>query len=282
MKIIECPRDAMQGIPTFIPTKDKVAYVNQLLKVGFDTLDMGSFVSAKAIPQMADTQQVLQEIDRGSSKSQLLVIVANVRGAAEAAAFSGVDAIGFPLSISETFQQLNTNKSITEALNQLEQIKNLCEGANKKLVTYISMGFGNPYGDPYSMDMVLKFVDLLVTMGADVVSLADTVGVASPEAIKILVATILQDWPDLELGAHLHSHPSTALQKIRAAYEGGAKRIDGALMGFGGCPMANEELVGNIPTEKVVAFLGEHAKVDSINPEELVKALLMAQKIFPK
>lgn len=282
MKIIECPRDAMQGISTFIPTERKIAYINQLLKIGFDTLDMGSFVSPKAIPQLADTSNVLDAIDLSSSNTKLLVIVANIRGAREAASYSSISYIGFPLSISETFQRLNTNKSIIQALNELEEMKNLCVQSNKKLVTYLSMGFGNPYGDHYNEDLVLKFVDLVVALGSDVISLADTIGAASVKSVKSLIHAVVHMWPDLEFGAHLHSNPKDSFDKIKAAFSGGARRIDGALMGYGGCPMAKDELVGNIATEEVIRFLKKQPEPLSIDDEELGKALRMALEIFPK
>lgn len=279
MKIIECPRDAIQGLEHFIPTEIKVNYINQLLQVGFDTIDFGSFVSPKAIPQMRDTAEVIDRLEWKKSKTKLLAIVANMRGAQEASTFEGITYLGFPLSISETFQQRNTNKSIAEALNTLEEIQNICLKSNKKLVTYISMGFGNPYNDPYDADLVGKFVDILVTLGSNVISLADTVGVASNEAITFLFSSLTKQYPGIELGAHLHSNPATATEKIRAAYEAGCKRFDGAIKGFGGCPMANDELVGNLATETIVSFLESR---ESLQIDKLAfgKALQMADKIF--
>src|SRR5690606_21718579 len=238
LKIIECPRDAMQGIEPFIPTSRKIKYINQLLKVGFDTIDFGSFVSAKAIPQMADTLEVLRGLDMQSTQSKLLAIVANVRGAEEAARHPEITYIGFPLSISETFQKRNTNKSISEALNVLEEIKNICDRAGKHLVTYISMGFGNPYGDRYEPDLVGQFVDILITLGSDVISLADTIGVADSTSIETLFTTVSKKFPRAEIGVHLHSRADSAVSKIEAAYRGGCRRFDGALRGYGGCPMA--------------------------------------------
>lgn len=231
---------------------------------------------------MADTSEVLDAIDLSISDTKLLVIVANIRGAKMATDYASISYIGFPLSISETFQRLNTNKSIIEALNQLEEIKNLCVQSDKKLVTYLSMGFGNPYGDHYNQELVLKFVDLLVTLGSDVISLADTVGLAEPKSIEVLVDSVLKIWPDLELGAHLHSNPQNSISKIKAAYSGGAKRIDGALMGYGGCPMAEDILVGNIATEEIVRFLKEQPDSLAINDDELHKGLKLASEIFPK
>lgn len=279
MKIIECPRDAMQGLENFIPTEIKIDYINQLLKVGFDTIDFGSFVSPKAIPQMRDTAEVITRLEWGKSKTKLLAIVANTRGAQEASTFDCVTYLGFPLSISETFQQRNTNKSIAEALNTLEEIQNICLTSNKKLVTYISMGFGNPYGDPYDVDLVGKFVDILVTLGSNVISLADTIGVATTEAITFLFSSLTRKYPGIELGAHLHSNPATAAEKIRAAYEAGCKRFDGAIKGFGGCPMANDELVGNLATETIVSFLESRENL-TIDRSAFGKSLQMADKIF--
>lgn len=281
MKLIECPRDAMQGLETFIPTNAKVRYINQLLKVGFDTIDFGSFVSPKAIPQLRDTSLVLEKISFNGSRTKLLAIIANTRGALEACKHDAITYLGFPLSVSETFQLRNTNKSIGEALNVLEEIKNACEKSNKKLVTYISMGFGNPYNDPYDVDLVVGFVDVLKTLGSDVISVADTTGVSNPESIATLFGLITKQYPKLEVGAHLHSTPQTATEKIEAAYRSGCKRFDGAILGFGGCPMADDELVGNLATEKIIDFLqakGVNANIDSL---ELGKAIQMAGEIFP-
>lgn len=282
MKIIECPRDAMQGIDEFIVTDDKIRYINQLLKVGFDTIDFGSFVSAKAIPQMRDTKEVLAGLNVSATKSKLLAIVANTRGAEEAALFQQISYLGFPLSISETFQQRNTNKSITEALNTLSDIQNICESTGKQQVVYISMGFGNPYNDPYSVTLVEKFVDILNTLGVKIISLADTIGVSTPEQIKYLFETLSAKFKHVELGAHLHSTPQTAVEKIKAAYEAGCKRFDGAIKGFGGCPMAKDDLVGNLATETILSYLNEKNVATGINQEEFVKAMAIADEVFPK
>lgn len=281
MKLIECPRDAMQGLSEFIATQDKVRYINQLLKVGFDTIDFGSFVSAKAIPQLRDTSEVYEQLNWKESKSKLLAIVANVRGANEAAYLEGISYLGFPMSISETFQQRNTHKSITEALNELTEIKNICESKNKKLVTYVSMGFGNPYNDPYEINLVEQFVDILITLGSNIVSLADTIGVSTPENITHLFSSLSKAYPAVEIGVHLHSNPATAVEKIEAAYYAGCKRFDGAIKGFGGCPMADDKLVGNMATETILSFLqtkNEDAGVDNI---EFTKAMQLALEIFP-
>ncbi len=282
VKLIECPRDAMQGLDEFIPTQDKVRYINQLLKVGFNTIDFGSFVSAKAIPQLRDTVEVLDQLEWEGSQSKLLAIVANTRGAQDAAHYPAISYLGFPLSISETFQKRNTNKSIGEALNTLEEIQNICQRSDKKLVTYISMGFGNPYGDPYDVDLVSRFVDILVTLQSDVISLADTIGVSTPESILYLFSSLTKTYPSLELGAHLHSNPLTAMEKIEAAYAAGCKRYDGALKGFGGCPMAKDDLVGNLATETIIRFLEGQGEETGINHEELEKSIRLASEIFPK
>ena len=281
MKIVECPRDAMQGLEAFIPTEKKIEYINQLLKVGFDTIDFGSFVSPMAIPQMRDTTAVLQGLDVGVHQTKLLCIVANTRGALEACKHDAITYLGFPLSLSETFQQRNTNKSISEALNVLEEIKSLCEKNNKFLVTYMSMGFGNPYNDPYDVDLVMGFVDVLKTLGSDIISLADTTGVSTPENIQYLFSSIMKQYPDLELGAHLHSTPSAALEKIEAAFRSGCKRFDGAIYGFGGCPMAADALTGNLATEKIIEYLRIKGVSIPINFTEFEAALRLAREIFP-
>lgn len=282
MKIIECPRDAMQGLEDFISTENKVRYLNQLMRVGFDTIDFGSFVSPKVIPQMRDTASVVHGLDLGQSKTKLLAIVANTRGAYEACRYDAITYLGFPLSLSDTFQQRNTNKSVSEALNVLEEIKNECAKCKKKLVTYISMGFGNPYDDPYDIDLVLGFVDILKTLGSDIISIADTIGVSTPENIKYLFTTLSKQYPTLDIGAHLHSTPHTAIKKIEAAFHAGCKRFDGAIRGFGGCPMAKDELVGNLATENILAYLENQGIKTGIDPTEFSKALKIADEIFPK
>jgi hydroxymethylglutaryl-CoA lyase len=281
MKLIECPRDAMQGLQEFIPTEDKVRYINQLLKVGFDSIDFGSFVSAKAIPQLRDTAAVYEQLNWQESQSKLLAIVANTRGAKDVITFEGITYLGFPMSLSETFQQRNTNKSIAEALNELSEIKNLCESGGKKLVTYVSMGFGNPYNDPYAVDLVGQFVDILVTLGSDVISLSDTIGVSSPDNIKYLFTSLSKAYPAVEIGVHLHSNPATAVEKIQAAFESGCKRFDGALKGFGGCPMADDELVGNMATETILNFLEEKGVNTGIDKQAFAEAMKIASTIFP-
>ena len=282
MKIIECPRDAMQGLEEFIPTEMKAAYINQLLKVGFDTIDFGSFVSPKAIPQLRDTTEVLGQLDVSTTKSKLLAIVANTRGAETASKFEAITYLGFPLSISETFQQRNTNKSIIEALNSLTEIQEICKKTDKVLVTYLSMGFGNPYGDLYDAEVVGKFVDVLFTLDVEIISLADTIGVSKPEQIQYLFNTLTNQFPTIEFGVHLHSNPMTAEEKIEAAFKSGCKRFDGAIKGFGGCPMAEDNLVGNLATETILNWLDKNDSSPDLNKDEFQKAMIMADLIFPK
>jgi len=279
MKIIECPRDAMQGLKEFIPTEKKIAYLNQLLKVGFDTIDFGSFVSPKAIPQLRDTAEVLERLDLANTSSKLLAIVANVRGAEDACGFPQINYLGFPLSISETFQQRNTNKSISEALNAVSAIQDLCVKHNKQQVVYISMGFGNPYNDPYDVEIVEQFADILATLGVKIISLADTIGVSEPTQIEYLFKSLIKKFPAIEFGAHLHSNPKTSIEKIEAAFNSGCQRFDGALKGFGGCPMAKDELVGNMATETIVSFLDSRVNL-KLDKVEFNKALIMANKVF--
>ena len=280
MKIIECPRDAMQGLHDFVPTELKARYINQLLKVGFDTVDFGSFVSPRAIPQLKDTAEVLSQLDLSQTTSKLLAIVANTRGAADAEHFEEIDYLGFPLSLSETFQQKNTNRSIEDAFVTLQQIQDICMRSNKTLVTYLSMGFGNPYGDPYEADYVIKFVERLLSMEVGVISLADTVGVSTPENITSIFQTLYNNFDGVEFGAHLHSHPKDAPGKIAAAYEAGCRRFDGAVNGYGGCPMADDVLVGNIATETIVAFAKESHPGFSIDQQAFSASMSMAGEVF--
>lgn len=282
MKIIECPRDAMQGLSEFIPTAEKIRYINQLLTVGFDTIDFGSFVSPKAIPQLRDTREVLEQIDWRNSTSRLLAIVANTRGAEEAAQYEGIRYLGFPLSVSETFQQRNTNKSIHEALDTVREIQNICVSSNKELVTYISMGFGNPYGDPYTVELVGDFAERLASLGVRIISLADTIGVSTPDVIEYLFTSLSTRYPHVEWGAHLHSNPRYAIERIAAAYRSGCKRFDGAIRGFGGCPMANDDLVGNLATETIVFWLEKEGVQTGVDKVAFGKALQIADEIFPK
>lgn len=281
MKVIECPRDAMQGLHNFIPTTKKAAYINQLLKVGFDTIDFGSFVSPKAIPQMRDTAEVLEQLDLSSTNSKLLAIIANLRGAEQATNFEEITYLGFPLSISETFQQRNTNKSIGEALIQLAEIQNLCLKEGKQLVTYISMGFGNPYGEEFNEEIVESFVEKLSQMDISIISLSDTIGVAEAQIIKKIFQHSITAYPTIEFGAHFHSTPQKTREKIESALEAGCKRFDSAIKGFGGCPMAKDDLTGNIATEKLLSILEEHNDTPVYNKQEFEKAMIKSLEVFP-
>ena len=280
VKIIECPRDAMQGLTRFIPTDVKIRYINQLLQVGFDTLDMGSFVSPKAIPQMRDTAQVLAQINLSASKSKLLTIIANSRGAHDACHFEAVDYLGFPLSLSETFQYRNTNKSIAEAFEELTVIHDICQEQNKKLVVYLSMGFGNPYGDTYDPALIHAFVEKLDLLGVRIISLADTIGAATPESIDQIYTSTTRAFPHMEIGVHLHASPQSATDKIKAAIAAGCRRIDGAIHGFGGCPMADDKLVGNIATESIIHHLEDLGIASNLSADALSKAMAMAPEVF--
>ncbi|QHL86547.1 hydroxymethylglutaryl-CoA lyase [Nibribacter ruber] len=280
MKLIECPRDAMQGLKDFVPTHIKAEYIQTLLQVGFDSLDFGSFVSPKAIPQMRDTEEVLGLLDTSVSATKLLAIVANVRGAEQAVQHEQIRYLGFPLSLSEEFQHRNTNKSIKEALVEVEQLQNLCVQRGKELVTYLSMGFGNPYGEPWGPEQVSQMTETLDGLGVKIISLSDTIGVSSPENIQYLFKTLIPAFPHIEFGAHLHTNPNTWYEKVEAAYASGCRRIDGALLGYGGCPMAKDDLVGNMPTEKVLSFLQEKEVPLPLNQEALQKALTLASTVF--
>ena len=254
IKIVECPRDAMQGISEFIPTEKKTAYINQLLKVGFDTIDFGSFVSPKAIPQLKDTAQVLAGLDLSNTKSKLLSIIANARGAETACNFQEINYLGFPLSVSEQFQKRNTKKSITEALKTVEEIQNLSVKNNKEMVVYLSMAFGNPYGENYHPDIVAELTEKLSKSDIGIISLSDTIGVSNPSNIAPLFSTLIHEYSKIEFGAHFHTTPDKWEEKMDSAYQNGCKRFDSAIKGFGGCPMAKDELTGNMPTEKVFSF----------------------------
>jgi len=280
VKLIECPRDAMQGLKEFIPTGKKIEYINQLLKVGFDTIDFGSFVSHKAIPQMADTHEVIQNLTLESSKSKLLAIVANLRGAEDASIYKQISYVGYPFSISETFQRRNTNSTIAESLATVKEIQAVCADQEKKLVIYISMGFGNPYGDPWNVHIAQHWVDELAELGIRIISLSDTIGVSTPDSIHYLFSNLIPPYPDVEFGAHLHTTPATWREKIHSAWEGGCHRFDGALKGLGGCPMAKDELTGNMPTEKMIGYFDEAVPDFKIDREELAKAITMAENLF--
>lgn len=280
LKITECPRDAMQGWIHFIPTDQKIAYLNQLLKVGFDVLDFGSFVSRKAIPQLADTKEVLKGLDLSGTRTQLLAIVANIRGALEAIQYETISFLGFPFSISQTFQLRNTNKTIEQSLIEVEEIQKLCTEHHKKLVVYISMGFGNPYGDEYNPEVVIYWFQKLADMGIGTIALADTVGIAQPETISWLFDQLIPEFPQIETGAHFHSTPDTFEEKIQAAYNSGCMRFDSSIKGIGGCPMANDDLVGNIATEKLLSWAAQRNIETHIHKEELNAAIHLANQVF--
>jgi hydroxymethylglutaryl-CoA lyase len=280
VKIIECPRDAMQGWPHFIATQQKIDYLNTLLQVGFDTLDCGSFVSPKAIPQMADTKEVLHKLNLNGSATKLLTIVANERGAQDAVEFDAITYLGFPFSVSETFQQRNTNASIETSLQRVAEIQNLCIKNKKKLVVYISMGFGNPYGDVYNEEIVFSWVDKLVAMDIEIISLADTVGVATAEQVYAVTKHLITALSHLEIGVHLHSTVTNWQAKVQAALQAGCLRFDGALKGIGGCPMANDELVGNMDTILMLEYFKTQQLLPSINETALIAAIQMANHIF--
>lgn len=281
LQLIECPRDAMQGLHNFIPTDIKVEYINQLLKVGFDAIDFGSFVSPKAIPQMRDTAEVLAKLDLSVGSTKLLAIVANYRGAEQACSFPEIKYLGYPFSISETFQLRNTNATIAESLERTAQIQALCEAHGKELVLYISMGFGNPYGDPWNVDIVQNWVDKLVPMGIRIFSLSDTIGCSNPENIRYLFGNLIPKFPEVVFGAHLHTQPHNWREKITAAYESGCRRYDGAILGFGGCPMAKDDLTGNMATENLVYFFDEVGGGIEINRSDFAKSIAQARLVFP-
>lgn len=282
VKIIECPRDAMQGIKSFIPTVEKVKYIQSLLGCGFDTIDVGSFVSPKAIPQMVDTAEVLSLLDLSKTESKLLAIVANSRGAEDAAAQSKIDYLGYPFSISENFQMRNTHKTIAESIELLKKILDIAHTNNKKVVTYISMGFGNPYGDPWNVDIVGEWTEKLADMGVDILSLSDTVGTSTQDDITYLFSNLIPKFPNVEFGAHLHTTPSRWHEKVNAAYKAGCKRFDGAVQGFGGCPMAKDELTGNMPTEKMLSYFTSEKADTNVNWMVFEAAYNKATELFSK
>jgi len=271
----------MQGIHEFILTEKKVAYINALLKVGFDTIDFGSFVSPKAIPQMRDTAELVGKLDLSGTKSKLLSIILNKRGAEDAAAFDEITYLGFPFSISETFQMRNGNSTISENLKRVEEVQTICVNKNKKLLIYISMAFGNPYGDEWSSDITIKWTQRLSQMGIMHFSLADTIGVSNPENINYMFSSLIPALPDLEIGAHLHTTPDKWKEKVEAAYNSGCRSFDSAIKGFGGCPMASDKLTGNMPTENLLSFFKEKNIETGINMQAFEKASLLALKTFP-
>ena len=280
IKIIECPRDAMQGIKQFIPTKQKVTYIQSLLRVGFDTIDFGSFVSPKAIPQMQDTAEVLAQLDLSQTQSKLLAIIANTQGAVTAAQYKEIDYLGFPFSISENFQMRNTHKTIAESLTTLQDILEISDKNNKEIVVYLSMGFGNPYGDPWNIEIVGKWVEKLSNMGVKILSLSDTIGSSTPEVIHYLFLNLISKYPRIEFGAHLHTTPDIWFEKIEAAYTSGCRRFDSAIQGFGGCPMASDTLTGNMPTEKLLSYFTSKKENTNVNPMSFESAYNESTKLF--
>jgi hydroxymethylglutaryl-CoA lyase len=280
IQVVECPRDAMQGIAEFIPTELKVEYINRLLKVGFHTIDFGSFVSPKAIPQMRDTAEVLSKLNLDATDSKLLAIVANSRGAEQAASFDEIQYLGYPFSVSETFQQRNTKRSIEDSLVLVEQMQNLCATKNKDLVVYLSMAFGNPYDEAWDVDIVAKWSEVLADMGVKILALSDTIGVSTKATITPLFSQLIPEFKEVTFGAHLHTTPTTWKEKVLAAYQSGCTRFDTAIQGFGGCPMAKDDLTGNMPTEKMISFLNEQKEVSSLNALAFESAYNKAREVF--
>jgi hydroxymethylglutaryl-CoA lyase len=280
VKIIECPRDAMQGIKAFIPTQKKAQYIQSLLRVGFDTIDFGSFVSPKSIPQMQDTAQVLETLDLSQTTSKLLAIIANTQGAQLAAVHKPIKYLGFPFSISENFQMRNTHKTIAESIITLQEILEIASKNNKEVVAYLSMGFGNPYGDPWNVEIVAQWTEKLAQMGIKIISLSDTIGSSTPYAITYLFSNLIPKYPEIEFGAHLHTTPTKWFEKIDAAYKAGCLRFDGAIQGFGGCPMAKDELTGNMPTEKMLSYFTTQKANTNTSPMSFESAYNEASKIF--
>jgi hydroxymethylglutaryl-CoA lyase len=282
IKIIECPRDAMQGIKKFIPTAEKVAYIQSLLRVGFDTIDFGSFVSPKAIPQMVDTAEVLSQLDLSQTTSKLLAIIANTKGAEIASQHKEIQYLGYPFSISENFQMRNTHKTIAESLITLEEILAIAKNTNKEVVAYLSMGFGNPYGDPWNLEIVGDWTERLSNMGVKILSLSDTVGSSTPDNIGYLFSNLIPKYPEIEFGAHLHTTPEKWFEKVNAAYKAGCLRFDGAIQGFGGCPMAKDDLTGNMPTEKLLSYFTAAKRLTNTSPMSFESSYNEATKIFGK
>jgi hydroxymethylglutaryl-CoA lyase len=280
LKIIECPRDAMQGLHQFVPTELKARYINALLKVGFDTIDFGSFVSPKSIPQMADTADVMKLLDMATTPSKLLAIVANKRGAIDAVQFDEIAYLGYPFSVSETFQLRNTNATIEESLSRVAEIQDLCMASNRKMVVYLSMGFGNPYGDPWNVDIVQQWVNHLAEMDIKIMALSDTIGVSNPENITYLFSNLIPPYPDVEFGAHLHTQPHNWREKVEAAYKSGCRRFDAAMKGYGGCPMAKDELTGNMPTENMLSYFNEVKAETGLNKEAFLDAIALVPEVF--
>ena len=280
LKLIECPRDAMQGIHDFIDTDLKADYINSLLQVGFDTIDFGSFVSPKAIPQMRDTAEVLSKLDLDNTESKLLAIVANMRGANDASQYSEIGYLGYPFSISETFQLRNTNATIEESLERVMQIQDLCGKTDKELVIYISMGFGNPYGDEWNVEICQKWVDRLAEIGIKIMALSDTIGVANSRSISYLFSDLIPSFSNVEFGAHLHTRPDAWEDKIIAAYDSGCRRFDSTISGYGGCPMAKDDLTGNMPTENLLYYFDKNKIESGIDHSAFIRSLAISNKVF--
>ncbi|HEY0047163.1 MAG TPA: hydroxymethylglutaryl-CoA lyase [Flavobacterium sp.] len=280
VKIIECPRDAMQGIKTFIPTEKKAAYLQSLLRVGFDTIDAGSFVSAKAIPQMHDTAEVFSMLDMSKTRSKILAIIANTQGAQTASEHEIISYLGYPFSISENFQMRNTHKTIAQSLITLQEILEIADKTNKQCVAYLSMGFGNPYGDPWNVEIVGEWTERLSSMGVKILSLSDTIGSSTPEVIDYLFSNLIPKYPNIEFGAHLHTTPDRWFEKVDAAYKAGCRRFDGAIQGFGGCPMATDQLTGNMPTEKLLSYFTSVKENTNTSPMSFESSYNEALKIF--
>lgn len=281
LKIIECPRDAMQGLKPFIATEQKAQYINQLLQVGFDTIDFGSFVSPKAIPQMRDTAQVLAQLELTATSSKLLAIVANQRGANDAVQFDEITYLGYPFSISETFQLRNTNATIEESLERVADIQDTCVKHGKEMVVYISMGFGNPYGDPWNVNVVARWTEVLANMGIKILQLSDTIGVSNPQNISYLFENLIPAYDQIEFGAHLHTTPTTWKEKVHAAYASGCRRFDGAIKGYGGCPMAKDDLTGNMATENMMYYFDEYDIETGLDYKAFSKSMAMSNEVFP-
>lgn len=280
VKLVECPRDAMQGLVMFVPTELKIRYLQKLLEVQFDTLDFGSFVSAKAIPQMRDTEIVISQLDLSNTPTKLLAIVANLRGAITACQYPAIHYIGFPFSISPTFQLRNTNSSIDESIKLLQDIISHCQKSGKELVVYLSMAFGNPYGDPWNADIAIEWTDHLQNLGVRRIALSDTIGVAHPESIQYLFSNLIPRYPGIEFGAHFHTRPEAWEEKIAAAYHAGCLRFDGAIKGYGGCPMAKDEVTGNMPTEKMLHYLNLHNIPSAIDQAKFLETVELSNSIF--
>ena len=282
IKIIECPRDAMQGIKRWIPSDEKLSYLQSVLSVGFDVVDFGSFVSSRVIPQMKDTDYIINNLDTTNTNSKLLAIVANYRGAVAACNYSTISYIGYPFSISEIFQMRNSNKTISESFDDLKKIKSLIEAKNKKLVVYLSMGFGNPYGEPWNLEIVEKWIQSLNSIGVETISISDTIGKAKKSDINKIYSFLIPRYSKIEFGAHFHSKPNEWYEKVNEAYINGCRRFDGAIMGFGGCPMAKDDLTGNVPTEKLLSFFNSIKENTSINSLHFESCYNDALKLFRK